>query len=108
MSVHSSIAEVAPLGSNDSTRSQTSPRLVVLTDDRGLQPAENVIPLVRSTVLARYGSGVLAILNAVSAHVSTPSQRASNAQMEMRGENPRLVAGSWLHMYGLASMGAVQ
>ena len=31
-----------------------------------------------------------------------------NAQVEMRGENPRFVAGSWQHMYGLASMGAVQ
>jgi len=86
----------------------TSQHLVVLTDDRGLQPAENVIPLVRRTVLARYGSAVLAVLDAVSARVSTPSLRALNAQVEMRGENPRLVAGNWLHMYGLASMGAVQ
>jgi osmoprotectant transport system substrate-binding protein len=86
----------------------TSQHLVVLTDDRGLQPAENVVPLVRRSVVVRYGSRVLAVLNSVSARLSTLSMRAMNAQVEMRGENPRLVAGSWLHMYGLASMGTVQ
>ena len=36
------------------------PDLVELTDDRGLQPAENITPLVRAEVVDRWGDGVVA------------------------------------------------
>ena len=39
----------------------TADHLVVLADDRGLQPAENVVPLVRRDVVARYGPRLLAV-----------------------------------------------
>ena len=74
----------------------TVDRLVVLADDRGLQPAENVIPLVRRDVVTRYGPRLLAVLNTVSARLTTGSLRALDAQVELRGEDPRLVAESWL------------
>ena len=41
----------------------TADHLVVLADDRGLQPAENVVPLVRRDVIARYGPRLLAVLD---------------------------------------------
>jgi hypothetical protein len=78
---------------------------VVLADDRGLQPAENVVPLVRRDAVARYGPRLLGALNTVSARLTTGSLRALDAQVELRGENPRLVAQSWLRTQGLASMG---
>ena len=85
----------------------TADHLVVLADDRGLQPAENVVPLVRRDVVGRYGPRLLAVLNTVSARLTTGSLRALNTRVELRGQDPRLVAQSWLRTQGLASTGEV-
>ena len=81
----------------------TADHLVVLADDRGLQPAENVVPLVRRDVVARYGPRLLAVPGTVSARLTTGSLRALDARAELRGQDPRLVAGSRLRTQGLAS-----
>jgi osmoprotectant transport system substrate-binding protein len=87
----------------------TADHLVVLADDRGLQPAENIVPLVRRDAVTRYGPRLLAVLNAVSARLSTSSLRALDTQAELRGDNPRKVAESWLRAQRLTSTGgAVQ
>jgi osmoprotectant transport system substrate-binding protein len=83
----------------------TADHLVVLADDRGLQPAENIVPLVRRDVVARYGPRLLAVLNTVSARLTTGSLRALDARVELHGADPHLVAGTWLRMQGLAPMG---
>jgi osmoprotectant transport system substrate-binding protein len=83
----------------------TTDHLVVLADDRGLQPAENVVPLVRRDVVARYGPRLLTVLDTVSARLTTGSLRALNARVELRGQDPRRVAESWLRAQGLASAG---
>jgi len=83
----------------------TADHLVVLADDRGLQPAENVVPLVRRDAVARYGPRLLAVLNTVSARLTTGSLRALDARAQLPGKAPRLVAGSWLRTQGLASIG---
>ena len=83
----------------------TADHLVVLADDRGLQPAENVVPLVRRDAVARYGPRLLAVLNAVSARLTTGSLRGLDARVQLRGEDPRRVAESWLRAQRLASMG---
>ena len=44
----------------------TNPDLVQLEDDRGLQPAENVTPLVRTAVADRWGPALVRATNAVS------------------------------------------
>ena len=64
--------------------------LVVLADDRGLQPAENITPLVRRDVIARYGPNLLAALNTVSALLDTGTLRALEARVELAGQDPRL------------------
>ena len=79
--------------------------LAVLADDRGLQPAENITPLIRRDVIARSGPGLLALLNRVSALLDTGTLRALNARVELEGEKPRLVAGSWLRAHGLIPAG---
>jgi osmoprotectant transport system substrate-binding protein len=79
--------------------------LVVLADDRGLQPAENITPLVRRDVIARYGPHLVAVLNRVSALLDTGTLRALNARVELAGRNPRLVAASWLHTHELIPAG---
>ena len=79
--------------------------LVILADDRGLQPAENITPLLRSNVIARYGPRLLAVLNSVSALLDTGTLRALDAQVELAGQTPRRVAGSWLRAHGLIPAG---
>lgn len=68
---------------------------VVLVDDRGLQPAENVVPLVRSVVLEDPGLAVGDALDEVSAALTTDDLRALNRRVE-RGEPLEDVAASWL------------
>ena len=53
--------------------------LVLLGDDRGLQPAENLVPMVRAEVLAAPdGDRVAATLDAVSGHLTTANLRFLN------------------------------
>src|SRR5215472_7856750 len=75
--------------------------LVELADNRDLQPAENVIPVLRRATADRYGPGLLAALDAVSARLSTAALTALNAQVELSGRDPRAVAQSWLRDQGL-------
>ena len=76
--------------------------LVVLADNRGLQPAENVVPVVGRAAAERYGTGLFAVLNAVSARLSTPALTALDAQVELGGRAPGIVAARWLRDQGLA------
>jgi osmoprotectant transport system substrate-binding protein len=79
--------------------------LVILADDRRLQPAENITPMLRRATVVRYGQGLVAALNAVSARLTTGSLRALNAQVELDRRNPRIVADDWLHAQGLLGNG---
>ena len=74
---------------------------VLLEDDLGLQPAENVTPVVRTGVLDRYGSTLADAVNAVSALLSTDELRTLNAEVA-RGADPREIASRWLASNGLA------
>jgi osmoprotectant transport system substrate-binding protein len=75
--------------------------LVVLADNKRLQPAENVVPVLRRATADRYGTGLIAALNAVSARLSTPGLMALNAQVELGGLAPPAVAERWLQDHGL-------
>ena len=75
--------------------------LVALADDRGLQPAENITPLVRQAAIARHGAGLVAALDLVSARLDTGSLRALDARVELQGQDPAQVAQGWLRAQGL-------
>ena len=47
----------------------------------------------------------VAVLNRVSALLDTGTLRALDARVELAGQNPRLVAGSWLRAHGLIPAG---
>jgi osmoprotectant transport system substrate-binding protein len=79
--------------------------LVVLADDRGLQPAENVTPLVRADAVASHGPNLLRVLNKVSVLLDTGTLGVLDARVELGGQDPRLVAGSWLRVHGLIPAG---
>ena len=80
--------------------------LVILADDRGLQPAENITPLVRRDVIVRYGPRLVALLNTISALLETGTLRALDAQVELDGHGPRSVARSWLRAHQLIPEGS--
>lgn len=79
--------------------------LVILDDNRGLQPAENVTPLLHRSAVVRYGPRLLSTLDAVSADLSTGTLRRLVARATTGGQSPRVVADEWLRARGLAPAG---
>ncbi len=75
---------------------------VELVDDKGLQPAENVTPLIRSDVVDRFGQDVTALLDAVSRELDTRTLRELNATdaEEPGSEDAAAIAGAWLQAQG--------
>jgi osmoprotectant transport system substrate-binding protein len=75
--------------------------LVVLRDDRQLQPAENVTPVVRTSALERFGPRLADVLNAVSAALTTSTVRALNEAVSVEHRSTAAVASEWLTRSGL-------
>lgn len=76
--------------------------LVALDDDRGLQPAENLTPLVRSDVITSFGQGVVDTLERVSASLTTDDLRQMNEEI-LSGGSPAGVARAWLESHTLST-----
>jgi osmoprotectant transport system substrate-binding protein len=74
---------------------------VLLEDDLGLQPAENIAPLVNNELIDAYGDGFVALLNAVSAELSQEELTELNRLVGFDGESASDVAGAWLADNGL-------
>jgi osmoprotectant transport system substrate-binding protein len=89
----SGIVDVALLFSTDPAIG--SGDLVELVDDRALQPAENVTPIVRRAVVDRFGTRLVAALDAVSERLDTETLRDLNARAQ-EAASPRSVATRWL------------
>jgi len=75
--------------------------LLVLQDDRHLQPAENVTPVVRTDVLRRFGPGVADVLNEVSAKLTTSDLAGLNLAVGTQGRTAAQAAHDWLALNGL-------
>jgi osmoprotectant transport system substrate-binding protein len=75
--------------------------LVLLDDDRRLQPAENLVPAVRTDALRRHGDRLRGALDAVSAQLRTDDLIALNRSVEMDGATPDQAAREWLAARGL-------
>lgn len=73
---------------------------VLLEDDKGLQPAENLAPVVRQEIVDTYGDGFVNTLNAVSAKLTTADLSEMNKQIGIDGEDPETVAADWLAANG--------
>lgn len=74
---------------------------VLLEDDKQLQPAENVVPVVRREVLERHGDRLRNAVNAVTAQLTTAELVQLNRAVELGGETPPAAARSWLDRHGL-------
>ena len=75
--------------------------LIILPDDRGLQPAENVTPVVREDVLTRYGTTFADAVNAVSGRLTTADLTSLDGAVLRDPSSASAVAERWLNVHGL-------
>jgi osmoprotectant transport system substrate-binding protein len=69
--------------------------VVLLDDDRALQPRENVVPMVRAEVGDRWGERLRAALDGTSARLTTDDLVRLNRAVELEGRSPAEAAASW-------------
>ncbi|MQA99583.1 MAG: glycine/betaine ABC transporter substrate-binding protein [Actinobacteria bacterium] len=91
----SGAVDVALLFSTDPLIDQQN--LVLLEDDKGLQSADNIVPLVSSDI----AEDVAEILNEVSAALTTENITQLNARVAIDAEDPEDVAQEFLEEEGL-------
>ena len=66
---------------------------VTLEDDQGLQPAENIVPVIRSEVLT---DEIAEVLDGVSAKLTTEEMTELNRRVDVDKDDPETVAQEWL------------
>jgi len=76
--------------------------LVQLADDKRLQPADNVVPVVRREILDAYGPPLVRLVNAVSAKLTTADLTSLNRQVA-DGQAAVGVATGWLRAHTIIS-----
>ena len=74
---------------------------VLLEDDKGLQPAENLAPAVRSEIIEAYGDKFAETLQKVSAQLTTAELAALNKLVGIDGVDPETAATDWLKAVGV-------
>lgn len=75
---------------------------VPLEDDRGLQRADNIAPVVHLDLLNQASSDFRSILNGVSSRLTTTELMDLNRGVDVDRKEPRDVAKAWLQKNGLA------
>jgi osmoprotectant transport system substrate-binding protein len=76
-------------------------RLVLLEDDRALQPPENVVPVLRPELVTEYGETVTRALNALAATLTTEALVELDRQVVLDGREMDEVAADWLRQHDL-------
>ena len=94
------VVDVAVMFTSDA--SLATLELVLLDDDRGLQPVENVVPVVSSAAAARHAH-LAGTLNAVSARLTSENLRFLNWRIGPGGRSVAAEARGWLQRQGLVA-----
>ena len=68
----------------------------ILEDDKGLHPAQNIVPISRTEILDAYGEELAKDLNALSEMITTEDLIAWNTSTDIDKEEPDTVATDWL------------
>ena len=69
---------------------------VLLEDDQGLQPAENLTPVIRQEIVDAYGDALVDALNEISAELTTTELSEMNRRIGIDGDDPETVAADWI------------
>jgi osmoprotectant transport system substrate-binding protein len=73
---------------------------VSLEDDMGLNPAENLVPAIRTEVVDAYGADLVALLESYSEALTTEDLTELNRRADLDQEDPALLAEEWLISFG--------
>lgn len=71
--------------------------LVVLEDDKHLQQADNIVPLIRTDVL---NAEITTLLNSIDAKLNTPDLTAMNKSADVDKMDPADLAATWVKDHG--------
>jgi osmoprotectant transport system substrate-binding protein len=93
------VVDVAMLTTTDGNLAAGN--LVLLADDRHLQPAENVVPVVTDSAAARYGKRLTGALDEVSSRLTTNALLFVNWRVQVAGDDPVTEARAWLERQGI-------
>ena len=74
---------------------------VLLRDDKNLQLADNIAPVVRSDLLGRAASDFRGLLNGVSKQLTTEDLMGLNRKVGLDKQDARVAAAAWLKQKGL-------
>ncbi|TME56689.1 MAG: ABC transporter substrate-binding protein [Chloroflexi bacterium] len=75
----------------------TANNFVVLQDDKQLEQADNIVPLIRSAVA---NSEVTSLLNSIDAKLNTPDLTALNKSADVDKQDPADLAATWVKGHG--------
>ena len=93
------VVDVAVLDTTDGNLATGD--LVLLADDRQLQPAEIVVPVITGGALARYGRRLADAVNAVSAQLTSKALLFMDWRTEVAGADVIAEARGWLERHGI-------
>ena len=79
----------------------TLKRFTLLVDDKHLQPAENVVPVIRQETLDKHGPKAAKVIDSVTSRLTTEALRKLNERVSVRGQRPAIVATDWLTSQGV-------
>jgi len=74
---------------------------VLLQDDRKLQLADNIAPVVRTALLDKAPAEFKTLINGVTAKITTEEITALNRKVGLDKQDPKVVAAAWLNRKGL-------
>ena len=94
IAVEQGVIDVAVIFTTDANFAD--PSLVVLKDDRHLQPAENIVPVVSNRMLDAYGPRVASVLNSVSAQLTSGGLTFLNWRVDIDDRSVHDEAAGWL------------
>jgi osmoprotectant transport system substrate-binding protein len=97
ITVHALKAGTIQVGELFST-SVYDPGFVVLTDDKHLEASDNIVPVIRKAVDTPQ---IDALINAISAKLTTDQMLTLNKQVDISQQDPAAVATTWLTDNGL-------
>jgi osmoprotectant transport system substrate-binding protein len=93
------VADVVVTGTTDGYL--TNGTLVLLADDRQLQPVGNIVPVIHAGAVTRYGARLAGALDAVSARLTTSDLTFLNWRVTVLGEPMLAEARTWLERQGI-------
>jgi osmoprotectant transport system substrate-binding protein len=93
------VVDVAVLDTTDGNLA--TGELILLADDRRLQPAENAVPVITDRAMARYGKRLADAVNEVSARLTSRALLFLGWRVEVAGADVLAEARGWLKRHGI-------